>query len=280
MTKWKGKIVETNRGKFEIFIRGEGKPVCVAHHYSEFNETGDHFANTFTHKYKTILINLRGTGRSEGYKLDKELSMEETVKDLEAIRVSLGYEQWSFAGHSTGGMLGLRYAIDHPNSLNYLIVVGSAASGNYADTEESIYHPDHPDFEYMQDLIIQLKSKSLHPDERKLIARERTKLSLSDPEKYESYFSADLFKKIAPERLSFFSEHEFSSFDFRKDLPSVQTPTLIICGENDVQCPIRYSEEMHQLMEQSTFIRFQFSNHYPFLEEKERFQMAVRSFMS
>lgn len=280
MTKWKGKIIETKRGKFEIFIRGEGQPVCVAHHYSEFNESGDHFANTFTHKYQTILVNLRGTGRSEGYTSEEELSMEETVKDLEAIRASLGYEQWSFAGHSTGGMIGLRYAIDYPKSLNYLIVVGSAASGNYADSEESIYHPDHPRFQHMQDLINKLKSKSLHPDERKLIARERTKLSLTDPEKYESYFSADLFKKIASERLSFFSEHEFSSFDFRNDLPSVKTPTLIICGEHDVQCPIRYSEEMHQLMEQSTFIRFQFSNHYPFLEEKDRFQMAVRSFMS
>lgn len=280
MGSWRGRIISTDRGAFEVYEKGEGKPICVTHLYSEFNETGDHFADTFTYRNKTVLVNLRGTGKSVTFKNEKELSMEETVKDLESIRNALGYEKWTFAGHSTGGMLGLRYAIDFPDSVEQLIVVGSAASGFYADTSDSIYHEEHPKFQVMQDLITKLKNKNLHPDERKLLARERTKLSLNDPEKYESYFSADVFKKISTVRLSYFGEHEFPNFDYREELRSVGTPTLIVCGENDVQCPIRYSEEIHELVDHSIFLRFQSSNHYPFLEEKDRFQLAVRSFLS
>jgi proline iminopeptidase len=158
-------------------------------------------------------------------------------------------------------------------------VVGSSATGRYADSEDSIYHENHPEFQNMQHLIERLKAKHLHPDERKLLSRQRTKLSLYDPDSYESYFSAGVFKKIATDRLNYFGEHEFPGFDFLEELEAVSTPTLIICGVNDVQCPIRCSEEMHERLRGSVLLRFKYSNHYPFLEEKERFQLAIRSFL-
>ena len=52
--------------------------------------------------------------------------MIETIHDLEAIREVLQLPTWHFAGHSTGGMLGLLYAITYPNSLQSLVVAGAA----------------------------------------------------------------------------------------------------------------------------------------------------------
>ena len=49
--------------------------------------------------------------------------MIETIHDLEAIREALQLPTWHFAGHSTGGMLGLLYAITYPKSLQSLVVV-------------------------------------------------------------------------------------------------------------------------------------------------------------
>lgn len=49
MRMWDRVMVETTRGSFEVFTAGEGEPICVTHLYSEFNETGDHFAEKFTH---------------------------------------------------------------------------------------------------------------------------------------------------------------------------------------------------------------------------------------
>ena len=50
--------------------------------------------------------------------------MIETIHDLEAIREALQLPTWHFAGHSTGGMLGLLYAITYPKSLQSLVLVG------------------------------------------------------------------------------------------------------------------------------------------------------------
>ncbi|MEI4829646.1 alpha/beta hydrolase [Bacillus sp. FJAT-53711] len=263
---WKQQLIYTERGTFELFTKGHGEPLCVTHLYSQFNETGDYFADSFTSLHKVILINLKEAGNSVTACKEEELSMEETAEDLEAIREALNISSWHFAGHSTGGMLGLMYAINYPQSLQSLVVVGAAAS-DYTKTKDCIYHPHHPQFAYMQQLIEDLKLPHLTKKERRTLSIKRTKLSLYHPEQYETYFSKPIHKTMAASRMNYFSK-EFRSFDLRKQLASVTTKTLIICGKHDVQCPIASSLQIHQGSRNSSFIPFEHSNHYPFLEEK------------
>ena len=157
---WKRQMIHTKRSTFELFTKGDGESLCITHHYSQFNETGDYFADVFTATHRVFLINLRDAGNSLKANSEKELSMIETIHDLEAIREALQLPTWHFAGHSTGGMLGLLYAITYPHSLQSLVVAGAAAS-NYTETPFCIYHPAHPQFHYMQKLIENLKALTL-----------------------------------------------------------------------------------------------------------------------
>ncbi|MED0968640.1 alpha/beta hydrolase [Bacillus paramycoides] len=273
---WKQQIINTKRGKFELFIKGDGEPLCITHHYSQFNETGDYFAETFTPAHRVFLINLRDAGNSVKAQSENELRMIETIHDLEAIRDALQLPTWHFAGHSTGGMLGLLYAITYPNPLQSLVIVGAAAS-NYTKTSNCIYHPEHPQFHYMQELIENLKSPLLTKEERKKLSTKRTKLSLCTPENYNSYFCKPIQKTMSASRMNAFAK-EYSSFDLRECLPSIQTKALIICGKHDVQCPIQYSLEMHEGIRNSIFVPFKYSNHYPFLEEASRFTSTIQEF--
>ncbi|MEB9682027.1 alpha/beta hydrolase [Bacillus anthracis] len=273
---WKQQMIHTKRGTFELFTKGNGEPLCITHHYSQFNETGDYFADVFTSTHRVFLINLRDAGNSVTANSEKELSMIETIHDLEAIREALQLLTWHFAGHSTGGMLGLLYAITYPNSLQSLVLVGAAAS-NYTETPFCIYHPEHPQFHYMQQLIENLKSPHLTSEERKKLSTKRTKLSLYKPENYNSYFCKPIQKTMSASRMNAFT-NEYFSFDLRKNLPSIQTKTLIICGRHDVQCPIQYSIEMHDGIRNSIFIPFENSNHYPFLEEAAQFTSTTQTF--
>ncbi len=273
---WKQKMIHTKRGTFELFTKGNGEPLCITHHYSQFNETGDYFADVFTATHRVLLINLRDAGNSAKANSAEELSMIETVHDLEAIRDALQLPTWHFAGHSTGGMLGLLYAITYPSSLQSLVVAGAAAS-NYTKTPFCIYHRAHPQFHYMQQLIENLKKPDLTSEERKELSTERTKLSLHNPENYNSYFCKPIKKTMSASRMNAFS-HEYPSFDLRKYLPSINIKTLIICGRHDVQCPIQYSIEMHDGIRNSIFVIFEESNHYPFLEESSRFTSITQEF--
>ncbi|EPY7702342.1 MULTISPECIES: alpha/beta fold hydrolase [Bacillus cereus group] len=273
---WKQQMINTKRGTFELFTKGSGEPLCITHHYSQFNETGDYFADVFTATHRVLLINLRDAGNSAKAQVENELSMIETIHDLEAIREALQLPTWHFAGHSTGGMLGLLYAITYPNSLQSLVVVGAAAS-NYTETPFCIYHPAHPKFHYMQQLIEHLKSPHLTNEERKELSTERTKLSLFKPENYNSYFCKPINKTMSISRMNAFA-NEYPSFDLREYLPSIQTKTLIICGRYDVQRPIQYSIEIHEDICDSTFVTFEESNHYPFLEEATQFTSTTQTF--
>ncbi|WP_142336532.1 alpha/beta fold hydrolase [Bacillus toyonensis] len=273
---WKRQMLRTKRGTFELFTKGNGEPLCVTHHYSQFNETGDYFADVFTATHRVFLINLRDAGSSVTAQSENELSMIETIHDLEAIREASQLPTWHFAGHSTGGMLGLLYAITYPNSLQSLVVAGAVAS-NYAETPFCIYHPEHPQFHYMQELIENLKSPYLTSEERKELSTKRTKLSLYKPENYNFYFCRPIKKTMSTNRMNAFA-HEYSSFDLRESLPSIKTKTLIMCGRHDVQCPIQYSIEMHEGIRNSIFIPFEDSNHYPFLEEAIHFISITQEF--
>lgn len=75
MSGWDQQLIKTSRGTFEVFCKGEGTPLCVTHYYSEFNHSGDYFADSFTHNHKVYLVNLRDAGNSVKASLPYQLSM-------------------------------------------------------------------------------------------------------------------------------------------------------------------------------------------------------------
>lgn len=123
-----------------------------------------------------------------------------------------------------------------------------------------------------------LTKPDLTLEKEKDLKVQRTKLSLWNPEKYEEYFSLNISKALSAIRLNFFSR-ELHIFDVTKKLALITTPTLIICGRYDVQCPLEYSIEMGEFIPSSKLVIFNKSNHYPFLEESVKFNEVYNSFI-
>ncbi|WP_329008594.1 alpha/beta hydrolase [Micromonospora rifamycinica] len=69
----------------------------------------------------------RGVGRSAG----GPHTMEQAIADLEGIRVEAGVATWIVVGHSWGGDLAVRYAVDHPEAV--AAVVSVAGRGPQCD---------------------------------------------------------------------------------------------------------------------------------------------------
>ncbi len=274
MNTWKREKIQTARGSFEVFSKGTGKPLCVTHLYSAYNDSGDYFADMFTEHYQVFLVNLKGAGNSDSPQEAYELSMIDAMLDLEEIRKEKNLSTWTFAGHSTGGMLGILYGIHFSSSLDALVIVGSAAREYSSSSERCIYNEKHPKYARMQELMETLKKPALSPITRAELTKERTQLSLYQPEKYEQYFSKNINKGIAASRLNFFSR-EALIFDVTRQLASIQVFTYILCGRRDVQCPLEFSVEINDLIPHSSLWIFEESNHYPFLEEKDEFQQAI-----
>jgi proline iminopeptidase len=279
MSYWNQMLIDTTRGTFEVFSKGEGEPICVTHHYSEFNETGDYFAESFTKTHQVYLVNLREAGNSARAVEPYHLSMLETIFDLEGIRKALSIEKWGYAGHSTGGMLGIIYGIYFSSSLKFNVIVGAAAREYTTFSPDCIYNKKHPKYNRMQELMEALKQSDLSINKRNELSIERTKLSLHDPERYDEFFNLNIRKKMSSTRLNFFNR-EIQIFDVTKKLKLISSPTLIMCGKYDVQCPLAYSLEMNELISDSKLVVFNASNHYPFLEESELFYYVFTQFLN
>jgi proline iminopeptidase len=77
----------------------------------------------------------RGVGRSSG----GPHTMERAIADLEAIREAIGARTWIVVGHSWGCDLGVRYALEHPETVT--AVIGIAGKGAQRDrTWSEAYH--------------------------------------------------------------------------------------------------------------------------------------------
>ncbi|MQY41900.1 prolyl aminopeptidase [Epibacterium sp. SM1969] len=75
-------------------------------------------------KYRVILFDQRGCGRSRPYASCESNTTWHLVADMEKIRVLLGIEQWIVFGGSWGATLALVYAQSHPEYVRNIILRG------------------------------------------------------------------------------------------------------------------------------------------------------------
>jgi proline iminopeptidase len=275
---WTQQLIETARGTFEVFMKGIGNPICVTHLYSAYNMNGNTFANPFTKHHAVYLVNLRGAGNSVGSENTNDLSMKESIKDLEAIREAFQFTKWAFAGHSTGGMLGLVYAIQAPGSLTKIVIGGAGASKEYMNNAASIYCKDNPNNERLLEIFRLLNNPESPIESKKLASREWTEMSIYRPEKYDQYFNVPNSGSVVPERLHYYSYTELPNYDLTSQLSKITVPTLVYCGLHDAQCPHVFSEQIAHAIPNASLITFNDSNHIPFTEEPEKFADMVAGY--
>lgn len=273
---WIQRFIETSRGTFEIFEKGQGEPLAITHLYSEYDSRGNAFANPFTEYYHVYLINVRGVGNSASAQNDSEYSMDETVQDIEAIREALGIEKWTFGGHSTGGMLALKYAVLKEASLNKIIVSGAAASIRYNTDPNCIYNHLNPHFNRIREIMDLFNIPELPVEERQKLSREWALMSFYNAENLDKAYEKPNSGKIVSTRLDYFRKVDSQTFDVTEQLKQITIPTYVCSGVHDAQCPYRFGVEIAELIPNATFTTFEESNHYPFLEEEIAFDEFVK----
>ena len=75
-------------------------------------------------RYRVILFDQRGTGRSTPHACLEENTTWDLVKDAEAIRERLALQKWHVFGGSWGSTLALAYGVTHPDRVRSLTLRG------------------------------------------------------------------------------------------------------------------------------------------------------------
>lgn len=133
----------------------------------------------------------------------------------------------------TGGMLGLQYATQAPDSLTKLIAGGTSASKEYGADSGSIYCHKNPNFNRIMEIMNQLNDPATSVELRKQISRELASMSFYSEEKLDYAMTLPNSGKTVGDRLNYYIQSEFPTYDLREELLDVTVPSYIYAGKYD-----------------------------------------------
>lgn len=121
-------------GTLDVHVElvGEGVPVVLLHGLGLSGALWRRARDDFGPGYQLIVPDLRSAGATRELEQD-ELSLERWAEDLGGLLTALGVERPVLVGHSLGASIALKYALEHPDDVRALALIGADATlGNLA----------------------------------------------------------------------------------------------------------------------------------------------------
>lgn len=117
---------QNNETSIYYEIIGEGHPIILQHGLTSSLNAWKHYGYTevLKEKYRLILIDARGHGKSSKPHTPEAYSMKNMTSDVTAVMDDLMIDKATFWGYSMGGRIGLALAKYAPERFNSLIIGG------------------------------------------------------------------------------------------------------------------------------------------------------------
>ena len=248
-----------------VFLHGGPGSGCEAWHRRFFDPE----------RYRIILFDQRGCGRSTPHASLERNTTWDLVEDMERIRRHLGIEEWLVFGGSWGSTLGLAYAQTHPQRVTGLILRGIFLAREqdihwfYQDGASHVYPDYWQDFlapipEAEHDNLLRAYYTRLTGENEiagmqaakawstwegrtaNLVPLDSTVGHFSDP------YTA---KSVARLETHYFVNKAFLEPDQllsnMKEIADI--PGIIIHGRYDMICPVQQAYELHQAWPEADF---------------------------
>lgn len=282
-----GFINAGNGVKLYYRLVGTGaEPVVLIHGGPGF--TSDYLAADLmpmARRHALLIYDQRGIGRSTLVSDSVGLAAPRYVEDLEAIRKHLGLAQLTLLGHSWGAAPAILYAMQYPERVRRMILVGAIPAQRSGLTKA---------FESMAAARDSATTRRM-TELRRIRAANPADLAACR-EYYQLWFtpffgasdavsrmkgnvcagsSESLRNKPNVDRFTFAS---LGNWDWRASLRSVRVPTLIIQGELD-PLPIASAREWAAAMPNARLLALKGIGHFPYIEAPEVFFAAVDRFL-
>jgi proline iminopeptidase len=239
-------------------------------------------------RWRLVLIDERGSGRSERLGDPASYTLALMVKDIECVRKQLRLEQWVVLGHSFGGILAQAYAVRHPKQLLGLVLAGAGSSARCIDA----------DFRNLRKRLPAILRSRLASCERAGIYQPNgaytKRYAAASAKAIAPYMYARTpprrFKKPPPlgmevlremwvRRSDFHIDGNLKGFDFTKALARVRVPSLVVIGDRDL-VSTRTADISRASLPRATLVVMAESAHMMFIDQAVRFNRLLAEFIS
>ncbi|MDW3095992.1 MAG: prolyl aminopeptidase [Gammaproteobacteria bacterium] len=248
-----------------VFLHGGPGAGCESYHPRFFDPE----------KYRIILFDQRGSGRSKPHASLQENTTQHLISDIETIRRELNIQNWVVFGGSWGSTLGLAYAQTHTNR-----ILGLVLRGIFLCRPDDIrWFYQHgasemfPEYWHDYEAIIpkQERSNMVQAYYRKLVSEDKQerlkaarewsiwegRTSTLHPKKSvtDHFASGDVALSLARIECHYFMNNSYLEQDqLLRNAPSLRNiPGYIIHGRYDVVCPINQAYALHQAWPEANY---------------------------
>jgi len=246
-----------------------GKPVIFLHGGPGSGTEPNHRCFFDPDKYRIILFDQRGCGKSRPHSSLIHNTTWDLVADIETLREMLHISEWVVFGGSWGSTLALAYAETHPSRVSALILRGIFL-GRQKELDWfyqfGAHHLFPDEFEkYVSIIPLQERSDLIRAYHKRLIsenAEERKKAAkhwsgweaaalrlIYDPELYAQFTEDHKADAIARVECHYFLNHCFFKTDnwLIEEVHKIRhIPAVIIHGRYDIVCPFESAWDLHK----------------------------------
>lgn len=202
---------------------------------------------------EVVLIDLPGRGRSLDPPCDSVEHYRESV--YKVLRRQNLFECY-IAGHSLGGAIALSLAQHYPELTKGIILMGTGAK-----------------LKVLPDIFEQIATNR----ERAVEFITAIAFSPHAPPHLREYAVAETLK--ADQNTLHCDFLACDRFDIRDTISSINTPSLVLCGDDDALTPPRYSEFLHKFLARSELQIIENAGHMLMLEKPLEVNTVIQRFV-
>ena len=275
-----------------LFYReiGHGQPVIILHGGPDFDHNYllpdmDRLSNSF----RLVYYDQRGRGKSVGVSNPDQVSIQSEIKDLERLREHLKLESFVTLGHSWGGLLGMEYAIRHPNRVSHLLLVNTCpvSHDDFMLFRQELHLKRTPtEIEKMRALSAATRYEEGDLELDAEFNRIHFRPAGYRPEQLERVIK-NLRVGMTPGgvRRSRVIEDQLydetwrsSDYNLLPMLKKLNIPTLVIHGDHDF-IPVECAVHIAQAISSSRFVLLKECGHFSYMESPDEFYKEVSNFI-
>jgi 3-oxoadipate enol-lactonase len=128
-------FAEVNGTRLYYEAAGKGRAVVFIHGGLVDSRQWDDQFEEFSKRYRVVRYDLRGFGRSASPAAGQQFS---NLEDLCALLAFLKVERATLVGLSLGGIVAADFALEHPNMVERLVLVGAGLRGAQLPADEKL----------------------------------------------------------------------------------------------------------------------------------------------
>src|SRR4051812_35087222 len=217
--------------------------------------------------YHALAPDLPGYGDSAA---DGPATWERHVEALERFRAQLGLEDVALVVHDWGGLVGLRWACDHPDAVRALVIsdTGFFSDGQWHDLAVAMRTPGTGE-ELVDGLTAEAFGGLMHA----------VSTGMTD-EAIAAYASILSTPQRRAALLELYRSGEFSELEaYDGKLAALGVPTLLLWGADDAFAPVAGAERFREEIPDSELAVVDGAGHFVFDDAPERCTAEVVSFL-